>query len=353
MAKKKNTAKPAKNGSKPQNGQPASPPSKTKKKKAFVIREEHPGMIVPLVAVVLVLFVMGAGDAYGFIARVPALLCGGAAILLFLTIAPIYYVKLYLYPKGLRAILALVSVLTLGGCGVIVWLGSWTQPPVYQVSVNASDPLVETKLESGRYSLLLQGAFREDEEGKEKKGSYNVEGSYDLLLSTSDGALNKPFTGTFKEQRKKRKLSKKKRGYQEIRRTIDFDTFRNSKNGEIQLRLNNISSTLEDRMEVEIYKSGLVVYFLMFLAIPAVLLANFVDSIIRASRITSLLGYAVAAAFGFSIYFYFESSPIVHYSTMAIDLLTGGLLGVLAAAGLSTWLNKTYASIALKNGISI
>lgn len=340
----------------PPNSVASQKPVKTKKKKAFVIREEHPGMVLPIIAIAVVLGAVGLGDKYDVLNRALALWIGGGVAVLFGLFAPILYNKNYLYVSGFKPLLLIMAILTLIGCGGGIWFSSWSQPAVFKGVFDLTDPVAKSDLSSGPYGVLIQGFFDEEAAFKDdKKAKFkNVSGTYKLSLgqlsSTGDP---KNFEGYFEHSYKRRKLSKKARGYQEIAKTKDFKQFWISKTGPAEIRLSDISGDLSRKMEISVYKSSILVYFLMVFGIIPFAIASYMDHVIRSSRIASLFGVGVGACFGFVVYFYFESSPIVRFPTMAIDMFIGGLVGILASFGLSVVLKGWFASLALKKGTSL
>lgn len=363
MAKKGKREKRTKTGSgeslKPRtknNNATSAKTGKAKKNRPAVLREDHPGMVVPAVLAVILLLVLGAADKYGFVSRVPALLGGGLVVFLLFCLAPLYYNKNYLYPRDLKLV-STMAVLVVFLCGGgMFYFAVWSQPPVVEQTLDRATPNANLQLDAGHYALYIVGAFLDESvhtDDKKKRGM-KVNGNFKIAMSSSQGAdLQETFAGRFDQIRKKRKLSKKNRGYQEIVKTDHFQRFTMKRSGPVDLRLEELSETLQDELRLEIYHAERISIFLLVLGVVGVLLGNFVDSVIRSSRITSLFGPSLAAVLGFAAYFYYESSPAVRFSTMAIDVLVGGIVGVLIAYGLFNALRTWYASLALKRGISL
>lgn len=348
--KKQPGAKPKQNG--------AVPPktAKMKKKKAFVIREEHPGMVLPIIAVVVILGAIALGDKYNLLDRVLALWIGGASAVLFGLFAPILYNKNYLYVSGFRPLLIVMIVITLVGCAGILWYSSWSRPATFKDSLELTDPSAGFELSSGFYGLMVQGFFDEEAAFKDDKKSKfkNVSGTYNLTLAELSGARNpKKFDGRFEHSYKRRKLSKKARGYQEVAKTKDFKQFWISQTGNVEMRLSEITGDLNREMDISVYKSSILIYLLMVLGIIPLGIATYMDHVIRSSRIASLFGVGIGACFGFVIYFHFESSPIVRFPTLAMDIFIGGLIGIFASFGLGALLKGWFTSLALKKGASL
>ena len=329
-----------------------------KKKKAFVIREEHPGLVLPFAILVLILVVLGIGNKYFFddVGRVLPLFIGGISIIIFLSLAPFFHNKNYLYPSAIKKLTIISVPLLIVCCGGIFLFATWSISPVHQGSVNLSEPENVFQLNSsGLYGLFVKGSFKGEEREPEEDASKIIRktGSYKMSITSKDGQdEGKIIVGKFKQSSKKRKLAKRGRGYVVNRNTSNFDGFW-GKPGPYNIELTGVSGDINDQLEVDVYKKGVIVYLLMLLGLIPIFFGNFIDSIIRSSRILSMIGPGTGACWGFVTLFYFESSPIIKFPTMVMDVFIGGFAGAMIAYGLLAITKKWYQNIILKKGISL
>lgn len=331
-------------------------PAGKKQKRTFVIREEHPNVVVPIVATVLIFALLGLGDKFGLLDRVLSLYIGGGVAIAFLVLTSIYYVKFYLYPEGIRPVIIGTAILTLLCCGGLIYYGSWSSPPLEKGTLSRTSPAASVNLPSGQYKILFQGDFikenTETEKGKAK--STTIMADYAVSLSSpTDLEFSKAFKGQFEYLHQRRKMARRSRGYQEVRLTTGTYSMRIPTQGEYQLNLGEMSTDLEDVINFSVYKSSFLPYILVITGILAMILAGFVDYVIKAGRVASIIGPAVGAAYGFAAYFYFESTPIFRFSSMAMDLLVGGFTGALIAVGIYYGLQSYYEQISKSKHIAL
>jgi hypothetical protein len=323
---------------------------KAKKRRAAVKRETHPGIVVPAVAWGVILLAIGIGDRYLGFDRFLGVMIGGSVTVLFFVLAGVFYVKDYLHPKQFKPILTVAVLLALVSCIGLIWFGTWGGKPVVSGVVESADPTAQFELPKGMYRLFVQGAFADAD--PKTRGSVRSSGTYEFSLSSAeDPAAMKKYSGRFDHMRKKRKMARRSRGYQEILRTSDLYSF--SGGGEHMLRLESSSEELSDTFEFAVYRNNFVAYPLILLGVLALLLGGFIDAVIRASRITSAVGQGIGAAFGFSIYFFMESSPVTGFQTMAFDILIGGIVGIAGSYGVYSVLKNWYQNLSRKKGIMI
>ena len=324
-----------------------------KKKKAYVVREAHPDVVTPSVIAAAIMLVLGLLDRYQLLPRIVTVGIGGPLAIIYLLTTYLYYIKSYLYPEAFKKVIAAAVVLGFIACGGLFWLGTWQVPVVKNFTLHKDGPPERLELNSGYYAINVEGTFTEQEKVEKKKTVHRISGDYTLNVQEPGGAGDKDFTGTFYYEKTRRKMSKKGRGYHTVQARSKLHEYHASK-GLHTFRLASEEKTLDGTLKVTVYQSywWLAIPLLIF-GLIAVIAANFVDYVVRTSRINSLFGVAVGVAVGFTFYFFMLSKPSTRFPTMAFNLFIGGLIGAAVSLAMYFLLKKWYQRVATQKRIHL
>ena len=156
-------------GKKGNNKKPSS-----NKRKAYVIKEEHPGFIYPTALFLSILAVLALANRFFFevVGRLLPVWIGGISIIIFFSIAPFFFNKKYLYHDIIKKLtIFIITLAILSFCGIFEF-ATWSFPPINSADIDLSKSNMRFDLPStGLYGIFVSGSFQGDDDSKDVKKS--------------------------------------------------------------------------------------------------------------------------------------------------------------------------------------
>ncbi|MDP8223582.1 MAG: hypothetical protein P9L99_09500 [Candidatus Lernaella stagnicola] len=358
---------------------PTPPKAKdTKIKRGIAAAVELPSVIVPFIAWLLVYLVshfVTKYDASLFdglqLDGVFMLIAGGATILFFIVV-PVYRNRSQLTKPFAKAIVFGGAAVSLLICGAAVHFAADWGKPVAEGTIKATAGTGTINLPGTRYTLYLKGHFAEmdreqqklaDEEekvaeakkaGKEAKkvqraGTYKLSGTYEMRLLTPETLdVIDNFPGKFEQERQRRRVSKRGRGYLDVIHTTKLFSLRVDSPGEYKMQLARIGGDLTENIEYAVYHDRQFPLIISLLGAIFIFIFGFIDYLIRPLRADSYFAPAIGIAFGFTAYFASTSVPGITFSAMGVSLIVGSIMGGGSGYVLYLLSTKPYVAIAKK-----
>lgn len=363
----------------PQSAPPKKPAPKTetKMKRGIAASVEVPSVVVPFmiwVAVYLVSHFAAKYDArlLGFELDILLMLIAGGATLLFFIAVPLFRNRGQLTKPFAKRIVYGGSAVALIVCGLGVFVAADWGTSVAEGTLRAGPEMTTVNLPSKHLKLFVQGKFpdkdREQialadaeakaaaakEQGQEvekvrRAGSYKLAGAYELRLVRPDtGDAVESYKGKFEQERKRRRLSKRARGYLDVVHTTQLFDLRVDRAGEYNLQLALVGGDLESNVEFAVYRD---LRFPVVISVLGAIIAFFfglIDTLVKPLRVDSYFAPAIGIAFGFTAYFASTTIPGGTFSGMGVSLMVGAVMGGGSAYGLYLISGKVYEKIIRK-----
>ncbi len=357
--------------------EPKAKPKDTKVKRGIAAAVEVPSMIVPFLVWVVVYFIthfLAKYDTrvFGVDLDRQLMLVAGGVTLIFFVVVPVYRNRAQLTKGFAKGIIYGGMGLALLVFGFSVYTAADWGPAVASGTVKAGTELVNVNLPDTRYTLFVRGSFPEMDseqqkledqeaaakkakaEGKETKkvrrtGTYKVSGPYELRLVTSQNLdVVDSFKGTFEQERQRRRLSKKSRGYLDVIHTTKLFPLRVDKPGDYKFQLALMGGDLSQDIEFAIYHDRQFPVIIGLIGAVLAFFFGFIDTLIKPLRVDSYFAPAIGIAAGFTAYFTSTAIPEADFSAMGVSLMVGAVMGGGSSYALYLISTKPYTAIARK-----
>ena len=374
MAKKtnpedKSNVAPAKGGA----SNTEKPVEKKERKRVIAGTVETPSIIVPLMiwgALFIVCYALAAIDHRLFGREFDGVLMwiAGLATVVFAVVVPIHRNRRLLTKPFAKGLVFGLGALTLLVGAYAVWAGANFGQPLARGEVRPGEK-IEFSVPGSYYRLFVRGFFPPPEPeatpeaalpGKptptpsRKPASFKLTGNYSVRISAAQtNEVVKDYTGTFEDRQTYRRVSKRGRDYVHVLKSTELNDLLLPRPGAYQISVLTLDQKLEQKIEYAVYQKRQFATPVFLLGLIAAFLLGLIDHLARPLRVGTFFAVYSGLAYGFGGYLLMTANPINPFSTLAVAILVGFVMGGSMAYAIFTLAGKAYDSIARKYRLSL
>jgi hypothetical protein len=360
----------------PAPAKPAKKPAETKIKRGIAAAVDLPSVLVPFFVWIMI-YLIGHGiskydtSLFGVDLDRTLIFIVGGATLLFFIVTPVYRNRRQLTKGFAKAIIYGGTALSLVVCSLGLYTAGMWGTPVAEGTVTTGS-METVDLPGTSYTLFVRGHFPDKDkvqqeveaedaaaeqakaEGKEpakprQTGSYKLGGPYELRLLTPESLdVVESYKGKFEQERQRRRVSKRGRGYLEVLHTTNTFDLRVDHPGQYQLQLALVSGDLLPKAEFAVYRDRRFPMVLALLGLICAFGFGLIDFLVRPLRVDSYFAPAIGIAYGFTTYFASTAIPMPNFSIMGVSLMVGAVGGGGSAYVMYIAANKLFEKIVRK-----
>jgi hypothetical protein len=340
-----------------------------KKKRALAAQIESPSIITPALiwAGVFAACYIAAGideDLNGLMMWI-----AGVATILFSTVTPIYRNRRQLTKGFAQAIVYGLGVLSLAIGVYAVWASVDFGRPVTRGEIHPGEKL-SFKAPGSRYRLFIHGFFPPPTEEEPEKipvlpgkkppkqaarpTTYSLTGNYSVRVSAAaDGSVVQDFSDVLKETQGYRKMYRRGKGYVHMIKTTKLEDLILPKPGEYLFSVVTLDSKLEQKLEYAVYEKRQFWWPIFIVGFIASLLLGLIDHLMRPLRVDSYFAVFAGVTYGFAGYLTSSALPDSPFSSMAVAILVGFVVGGSLGYAVFMAAAKLYDGVARKYRLSL